>query len=96
MFTAVSKLNAPLNAHLLTPQHTHEHTLGAAGYVGYGDGGKLTEAVRRRPCCVVLFDEVEKAHPDVFSILLQVCACVRVLCMYCACMRVLCGYLVLT
>lgn len=42
------------------------------GYVGFGDGGKLTEAVRRRPCSIVLFDEVEKAHPDVFSILLQV------------------------
>lgn len=43
-----------------------------AGYVGYGEGGKLTEAVRRRPCSIVLFDEIEKAHPDVFSILLQI------------------------
>lgn len=43
-----------------------------AGYVGFGDGGKLTEAVRRRPCCLVLLDEVEKAHPDVFNILLQI------------------------
>ncbi len=43
-----------------------------AGYVGYKDGGKLTEAVRRKPYSVVLFDEVEKAHPDVFNILLQV------------------------
>ena len=42
------------------------------GYVGYEEGGQLTEAVRRRPYCVVLFDEVEKAHPDVFNILLQV------------------------
>ena len=42
------------------------------GYVGYDEGGQLTEAVRRRPYCVVLFDEVEKAHPDVFNILLQV------------------------
>ena len=42
------------------------------GYVGYGEGGKLTEAVRRRPHCVVLLDEVEKAHPDVFNVLLQV------------------------
>ena len=42
------------------------------GYVGYDDGGQLTEAVRRRPYSVVLFDEVEKAHPDVFNILLQV------------------------
>lgn len=42
------------------------------GYVGYEEGGQLTEAVRRRPYSVVLFDEVEKAHPDVFNILLQV------------------------
>ena len=42
------------------------------GYVGYEEGGKLTEQVRRRPYCVVLFDEVEKAHPDVMNILLQI------------------------
>lgn len=42
------------------------------GYVGYDEGGQLTEAVRRMPYCVVLFDEIEKAHPDVFNILLQV------------------------
>jgi ATP-dependent Clp protease ATP-binding subunit ClpC len=42
------------------------------GYVGYDEGGQLTERVRRRPYCVVLFDEIEKAHPDVFNILLQV------------------------
>lgn len=42
------------------------------GYVGYEEGGVLTEAVRRKPYSVVLFDEVEKAHPDVFNILLQV------------------------
>jgi ATP-dependent Clp protease ATP-binding subunit ClpB len=42
------------------------------GYVGYEEGGQLTEAVRRRPYCVLLFDEIEKAHPDVFNILLQV------------------------
>ena len=42
------------------------------GYVGYDEGGQLTEAVRRRPYCVVLLDEIEKAHPDVFNILLQV------------------------
>ncbi len=42
------------------------------GYVGYGDGGQLTEAVRRRPYSVVLFDEIEKAHPDVFNILLGI------------------------
>jgi len=42
------------------------------GYVGYEEGGQLTEAVRRRPYSIVLFDEVEKAHPDVFNVLLQV------------------------
>ena len=42
------------------------------GYVGFGDGGKLTEAIRRRPFSLVLFDEIEKAHPDVFNILLQI------------------------
>ncbi|MGH7716927.1 MAG: AAA family ATPase, partial [Vulcanimicrobiaceae bacterium] len=42
------------------------------GYVGYEEGGQLTEAVRRRPYCVVLLDEIEKAHPDVFNLLLQV------------------------
>lgn len=42
------------------------------GYVGYEEGGQLTEAVRRRPYCVLLLDEIEKAHPDVFNILLQV------------------------
>ena len=42
------------------------------GYVGHEDGGRLTEAVRRRPYAVVLFDEIEKAHPDVFNLLLQV------------------------
>lgn len=42
------------------------------GYVGYDEGGQLTEKVRRNPYSVVLFDEIEKAHPDVFNILLQV------------------------
>ena len=42
------------------------------GYVGYDEGGQLTEAVRRKPYSVVLLDEIEKAHPDVFNILLQV------------------------
>jgi ATP-dependent Clp protease ATP-binding subunit ClpB len=42
------------------------------GYVGYDEGGQLTEAVRRKPYAVILFDEVEKAHPDVFNVLLQV------------------------
>ena len=40
--------------------------------MGYGEGGKLTEAVRRRPSAVILLDEVEKAHPDVFNVLLQI------------------------
>src|SRR4029078_12744883 len=42
------------------------------GYVGYDEGGQLTEALRRRPYAVVLFDEIEKANPDVFNILLQI------------------------
>ncbi|MGB9231991.1 MAG: AAA family ATPase, partial [Terracidiphilus sp.] len=42
------------------------------GYVGYDEGGQLTEAIRRRPYAVILFDEIEKAHPDVFNVLLQV------------------------
>src|SRR2546430_7073828 len=42
------------------------------GYVGYDEGGQLTEIVRRRPYSVVLFDEIEKAHPDVFNVLLQI------------------------
>ena len=42
------------------------------GYVGYDEGGQLTEAVRRHPCSVILLDEIEKAHPDVFNILLQI------------------------
>ncbi len=54
-------------------KHTVARLLGAPpGYVGYEEGGKLTEAVRRRPYCLVLLDEVEKAHPDVTGILLQI------------------------
>jgi len=54
-------------------KHTVSRLIGAPpGYVGYEEGGKLTEAVRRRPYSVVLLDEMEKAHPDVFNILLQV------------------------
>lgn len=54
-------------------KHNVSRLVGApAGYVGYEDGGKLTEMVRRRPYSVVLFDEVEKAHPDVFNMLLQI------------------------
>jgi len=54
-------------------KHSVARLLGAPpGYVGYDEGGQLTEAVRRRPYTVVLLDEVEKAHPDVFDILLQV------------------------
>jgi len=54
-------------------RHEVAKLLGAPpGYVGYEEGGKLTEAVRRRPYSVVLFDEVEKAHPDIFNILLQI------------------------
>ncbi len=54
-------------------KHSVARLIGAPpGYVGYDEGGALTEAVRRRPYQVVLFDEVEKAHPDVFNVLLQV------------------------
>jgi ATP-dependent Clp protease ATP-binding subunit ClpB len=54
-------------------KHSVSRLIGAPpGYVGYDEGGALTEAVRRRPYQVILFDEVEKAHPDVFNVLLQV------------------------
>ncbi|TET74352.1 MAG: AAA family ATPase [Dehalococcoidia bacterium] len=54
-------------------KHTVSRLIGAPpGYIGYEEGGQLTEAVRRRPYKVILFDEVEKAHPDVFNILLQI------------------------
>ena len=54
-------------------KHTVARLIGAPpGYVGYDEGGQLTEAVRRKPYSVVLFDEIEKAHPDVFNVLLQV------------------------
>jgi ATP-dependent Clp protease ATP-binding subunit ClpB len=54
-------------------KHTVSRLIGAPpGYVGYEEGGQLTEAVRRRPYSVILLDEIEKAHPDVFNILLQV------------------------
>ncbi|MGB4867707.1 MAG: ATP-dependent Clp protease ATP-binding subunit, partial [Candidatus Saccharimonas aalborgensis] len=53
-------------------KHTTSRLIGApAGYVGYEDGGKLTDKIRRQPYSVVLFDEIEKAHPDVFQLLLQ-------------------------
>src|SRR3970282_1604320 len=54
-------------------QHAVSPRVGAPpGYVGYDEGGQLTEAVRRRPYCVILFDEIEKAHHDVFNVLLQI------------------------
>ncbi len=54
-------------------KHTVARLIGAPpGYIGFEEGGQLTEAVRRRPYCVILFDEIEKAHPDVFNVLLQV------------------------
>ncbi len=54
-------------------KHTVSRLVGSPpGYVGYDEGGQLTEKVRRKPYCVVLFDEIEKAHPDVFNILLQI------------------------
>lgn len=57
----------------LMERHNVARLIGApAGYVGYGEGGRLTEAVRRKPYCVVLFDEIEKASPEVFNIFLQI------------------------
>ena len=54
-------------------KHSVSRLIGAPpGYVGYDEGGQLTEAVRRRPYSIVLLDEIEKAHPDTFNILLQV------------------------
>jgi len=54
-------------------KHSVSRLVGAPpGYVGFEEGGQLTEAVRRKPYCVILFDEVEKAHPDVFNVLLQI------------------------
>jgi ATP-dependent Clp protease ATP-binding subunit ClpB len=54
-------------------KHTVARLIGAPpGYVGFEEGGQLTEAIRRRPYAVILFDEIEKAHPDVFNVLLQV------------------------
>lgn len=54
-------------------RHTTSRLVGSPpGYVGYGEGGELTEKVRRRPYSVVLFDEIEKAHPDVFNVMLQI------------------------
>ena len=54
-------------------KHSVSRLVGAPpGYVGYEEGGQITEAVRRRPYCVILLDEIEKAHPDVFNILLQI------------------------
>ena len=54
-------------------RHAVSRLVGAPpGYVGYDEGGQLTEAIRRKPYSVVLLDEIEKAHPDVFNVLLQV------------------------
>ncbi len=57
----------------LMERHSVASLIGSpAGYVGYGEGGNLTEKIRRNPYSVVLFDEIEKAHPDVFNLLLQI------------------------
>ena len=54
-------------------KHAVARLIGAPpGYVGYEEGGQLTEAVRRHPYSIILFDEIEKAHPDVFNIFLQI------------------------
>jgi ATP-dependent Clp protease ATP-binding subunit ClpB len=53
--------------------HSVSRLIGAPpGYVGYDEGGQLTEAIRRKPYSIILFDEIEKAHPQVFNILLQI------------------------
>lgn len=63
----------PYNKTEYMEQHSVARLIGAPpGYIGHEEGGQLTEAVRRKPYCVVLFDEVEKAHPSVFNVLLQV------------------------
>ena len=74
-----SSLTCPLQAMIrldmseFMERHTVSKLIGSPpGYVGYSEGGQLTEAVRRRPYTVVLFDEIEKAHPDVFNMMLQV------------------------
>src|SRR5947208_3131383 len=67
------KAMAPLDMSEYMEKHAVARMIGAPpGYVGYEEGGQLTEAVRRRPYAVVLFDEIEKAHPDVFNVLLQI------------------------
>lgn len=54
-------------------RHTVSKLIGSPpGYVGYGEGGVLTEAIRKKPFTVLLLDEIEKAHPDIFNILLQI------------------------
>src|SRR6202008_1628288 len=54
-------------------RHNVARLIGApAGYVGYEEGGRLTEEIRKKPYAVILFDEIEKAHPDVFNVLLQI------------------------
>lgn len=54
-------------------RHTVSKLVGSPpGYVGFEEGGQLTEAVRRKPFALILFDEIEKAHPDLFNILLQI------------------------
>src|SRR5699024_3259094 len=64
---------APIDMPEYSEKHSVARLVGSpTGYVGYDEGGQLTEAVRRRPYSVILLDEVEKAHPEIFDILLQV------------------------
>jgi hypothetical protein len=77
-------------------RHTVSKLIGSPpGYVGYQEGGQLTEAVRRRPYTVVLFDEIEKAHPDVFNMMLQVGmnAAAGVCCCCSTAARCCCGFM---
>jgi len=72
-FFGSKKALVRLNMSEFMERHSVAQILGApAGYVGHGEGGKLTETIRRKPYSVVLFDEIEKAHPDVWNILLQI------------------------
>ena len=72
-FSAQKKALIRFDMSEYSEKHSVSKLIGApAGYVGYEDGGRLTDRVRKSPYSVVLFDEIEKAHPDVFDILLQV------------------------
>src|SRR5216110_1159451 len=71
--TLLAKALARLDMSEYMEKHTVARLIGAPpGYIGFDEGGQLTEAIRRRPYAVLLLDEIEKAHPDVFNVLLQI------------------------